>query len=165
MKGDYVRGIYGFADSTSDIRSFHPVKLVALCFVAIYFRSNRCIRILHLSQLQKLILKFEYYRVSSSSVVTPRSSVSRTESLSHFSSSARTPAALPGLFSSVASTARVFLRSVALPVGLLLNGVVEQKEPADSNVFLNHETEQEGGIIMLPRHKRDQVMEYANTDC
>jgi len=50
------------------------------------------------------------YRASSSFAVTARSSVSRMESPSLSSSSARTPAASPGPSSSADSTARVFLR-------------------------------------------------------
>lgn len=49
-------------------------------------------------------------RVSSTSVATAGSSVSRTASPSLYSSSARTPVVLPGPSSTVASTVRVSLR-------------------------------------------------------
>lgn len=134
---------YGFADSTSNLRPSHDAKHVALRFAT--FHSDRIVahELYVLLHFQKLIFNLQIYRASSSSAVTPRSSASRTESPSPSSSSARTPAASHGLFSSVASTARVSLRSVALPVGLLLNGVVESM--ADSNGYVNHEPEQEEG--------------------
>lgn len=50
------------------------------------------------------------YRVNSTSEVIPRSSASQMESPSHFSSSARTLAALLGPFSSDVCTGRVSLR-------------------------------------------------------
>lgn len=56
-----------------------------------------------------------YYRVSCTSVATARSSGSRTANPSPSSSSARTPAALPGPSSTGDSTARVSLRYAISP--------------------------------------------------
>lgn len=94
-------------------------------------------------------------------MATARSSASSVESPSPFSSSARTPAASHGLFSSVVSTARVSLRSVAPPLGLLLDCVEGQE--AESNGDANHETEQEEELSRH-HHDSDEMMENATTD-
>lgn len=57
-----------------------------------------------------MLTTFSPHRVRSMSVATARCSDLSTASRSHFSSSARTPVALPGPFSSDDSTARVSLR-------------------------------------------------------
>ena len=65
---------------------------------------------------QERLTRFVAYRASSTSVVTARSSVSRTANPSLFSSSARTPVALHGPFSSDVNTRRVSLRYAPQPL-------------------------------------------------
>lgn len=70
-------------------------------------QTKQIIKFVHASWM---LTAFSPHRVRSMSVATARCSDLSTASRSHFSSSARTPVALPGPFSSDDSTARVSLR-------------------------------------------------------